>query len=71
MKGHLMNKAKLISIIVLAILTAVVILQNVEPVNTKLLFFTLTMPRALLLAITWLGGLVCGLLIPLKAKRQK
>ena len=66
-----MKKMKLIVIAILAILAAIIILQNVETVDTKILFLTISMPRAILLAVTWVIGLACGLLIPLKAKKKE
>lgn len=48
---------------VLLVLAIVVVLQNTETVDTKLLFVTLSMPRALLLFLTLLVGAVIGLLI--------
>ena len=65
-----MKKMKVIVIAILALLAAVIILQNVETVDTKILFITLSMPRAILLTVTWAIGLACGLLIPLKAKKK-
>ena len=65
-----MKKMKLIVIAILALLAAVIILQNVETVDTKILFITISMPRAILLAVTWAIGLACGLLIQLKAKKK-
>jgi len=66
-----MQKAKLITIVVLAIIAVIIIVQNLETVDTKLLFITISMPRAVLLAVTWLIGMACGILIPLKGKRSK
>ena len=65
-----MKNAKLISIVVLAILTAIIISQNIETVNIKALFITISMPLAVMLAVTWLIGLVCGVLIPLSKKNK-
>lgn len=45
------------------ILVIVVVLQNTEAVETRLLFATITMPRALLLALTLLSGIVIGLIL--------
>jgi len=51
----------------------VVIFQNTEPVETRLLFMKITMPRAGLLAMTLLIGIVSGILLTLgwSAKRAK
>jgi uncharacterized integral membrane protein len=55
-----MQKAKHILWIVLAILAVIVILQNTASVETKILFVTITMPRAVLLFITAVLGYAIG-----------
>ena len=60
-----MVRAKLIAALVLIAVVIVVVLQNTQPVETKLLFATLTMPRAALLAITMLIGIAVGILVAL------
>lgn len=57
-----MNKTKLILIGVLIIIVAALTLQNTQPVNTRILFFTLTMPRAILLLLMMLIGFVIGII---------
>ena len=54
----------------LALLAMVVILQNVEPLTVQLLFVTVTMPRAALLALTLLIGMVIGALVTLAYQRR-
>ena len=66
-----MSTLKLISGVVLALLIIIVVLQNTEPVHTKLLFFTLSMPRAVLLMITWLVGVAVGMLFSLTFASKK
>ncbi|MHC4945083.1 MAG: lipopolysaccharide assembly protein LapA domain-containing protein [Planctomycetota bacterium] len=56
-----MKQAKLITVIVLAVLGIVVALQNRASVETELLFVTVTMPRAVLLFITLFIGFVTGI----------
>ncbi len=60
-----MVKAKLTTAFVLAVLAIILVLQNTEPVETKFLFLTVTMPRAALLAITMLIGIAVGILVSL------
>jgi putative membrane protein len=57
-----MNKLKLIAIGVLALLVLVVVLQNTQAVETKLLFVTLTLPNAALLFGTLIIGFAIGVL---------
>ncbi len=56
-----MKKLKLAAAGIIAILLAVIILQNLEPVSTRLLFATVKMPRAALLFITAAAGFALGL----------
>ena len=60
-----MERFKLITTVILALLGVVSILQNTEPVETKLLFFSMTMPRAVLLMGTTLIGFALGVLVSL------
>lgn len=57
-----MTKLKIIVITVVALLVLIVVLQNTESVDTKILFLTLTMPRAALLFGTFLVGFGLGVL---------
>ncbi|MHC4068607.1 MAG: LapA family protein [Planctomycetota bacterium] len=56
------NKAKFIIVLVISLLTLILILQNTTAVETKVLFMTITMPRALLLLVTFLVGFIAGLI---------
>ena len=58
-------------VLILLALAAVVILQNTESVETRLLLATITMPRALLLAVTFLFGAVFGLVLGVRGSRAK
>ena len=57
-----MNKFKLIVAVVILLLVVIVFLQNTEAVETKVLFLTITMPRVLLLVVTFIVGFVGGLI---------
>jgi len=57
-----MKKVKIAVIIVISILALIIFLQNTEAVETKLLFATVTMSRALLLMLTFIMGFVGGLI---------
>jgi putative membrane protein len=53
-------------------LSIIILLQNRAPIETKILFMTLTMPRAVLLFITMLVGFALGILVSLLVlKKQK
>jgi uncharacterized integral membrane protein len=53
------QKIKIAAIAVLALLVLIVVLQNTESVETRILFFSIIMPRAALL----FGALVVGFII--------
>ena len=56
------NKAKFIIVLVISLLALTLILQNTTAVETRVLFMTITMPRALLLLVTFLVGFIAGLI---------
>ena len=68
--GTGMNRFKMISITILAILGVIIILQNMETVETQLLFFTIPMPRAVLLMVTTLIGFALGVLVSFFFQRK-
>ncbi len=65
-----MGRFKIIAAAILALLGTIIILQNTAPVETKLLFFSITMPRAILLMGTTLIGFALGVLVSLFFQRQ-
>ena len=66
-----MKRFKMISIAVLAILGVIIILQNTEQVETRILFLSITMPRAILLMGTTLIGFALGVLVALFFPRKE
>jgi uncharacterized integral membrane protein len=65
----MMHRLRVVLIAVVAALTLIVVLQNMETAETDILFFTISMPRAVMLALTALGGFVVGLLVALRQRR--
>ena len=57
-----MNKLKAVIIGVVALIVVIVVLQNTQPVETKLLFITMTLPNAALLFGTLIIGFTIGVL---------
>jgi uncharacterized integral membrane protein len=55
-----MKKAKLVAIIVISILVFIIFLQNTKSVETKILFMQVSMPRVILLILTFIVGFVAG-----------
>jgi uncharacterized integral membrane protein len=70
MRPDVMTKLKLAAALLLALLAVVLILQNRDPVETQLLFATVTMPRAVLLLLTALLGFAAGILVSLYWNRK-
>ena len=60
-----MAKFKLIAALVLAVLGIIIVSQNTDTVETRILFATVSMPRAVLLFITTAVGFVLGVLVAL------
>ncbi len=60
-----MRQFKIIAAAVLAFALAIVIVQNSEPVETRVLFFAFTLPQAVLLFATGAAGFVLGILVAL------
>ena len=57
-----LHKIRMIAIVTLCLLILIVIFQNTRTVETRLLFMTISMPRALLLIITFVAGFASGTL---------
>ncbi len=55
-----MTKIKFYASLLILLLAAVIFLQNTETVDTRILFFTVSMPRAALLIISLLTGFAAG-----------
>lgn len=66
-----MSKLKISAALFLIVLVLIVVFQNTQPVETKCLFITFTMPRAALLAITMLVGVAVGMLLALGVTKKK
>jgi uncharacterized integral membrane protein len=66
-----MRNLKLIAASCLAILVAILVVQNREPVATHVLFATILMPHAILLFITAAAGFALGILITLSLSTKR
>lgn len=65
-----MSRAKLIAIGVVVALVLVIVFQNMQSVETRLLFVSVTMPRALLLLIVFALGFLAGLIARVVRKNE-
>ena len=67
-----MNKPKLIIVLIIAVFILLLIFQNLESCTTRFLFFSVTMPSALMLFIALAAGFIAGLLVAtMKGKHKK
>lgn len=66
-----MPRWKIIAIAILTLLLAVLVFQNTEPVETRFLLATVTMPGALLIFTAGAAGFVIGLLTALRMSAKK
>ncbi len=60
-----MYKLKITGAMIALLLVIVIVFQNMEDVETNILFIDVTMPNAVLLGITFLIGVSAGLLAAL------
>jgi len=65
-----MHRFKLIATVILILLGIIIILQNTATVETRLLFFRISMPRAVLLMGTTLIGFALGVLVSFFIQRK-
>lgn len=65
------NKTKLVVLIVLIILTAVIIYQNTDPVNLRILFWGFEASLIILLLLVFLIGIIIGYFLPRLIRTKK
>jgi uncharacterized integral membrane protein len=58
-----MQKAKIITVLILAVLVLIIAMQNTAPVQTQLVIFTIDIPVALLIFGSLVVGFVVGMLV--------
>ena len=66
-----MERFKLVLGVVIALLALIIVLQNTETVETRLLFITISMPRAVLLFGTTLIGFALGVLASFSLMKKR
>jgi len=69
--GTYWQRIKFVTIAILVILVLIIALQNTANVETKLLFASVTMPRAILLFVMLAIGFVIGRLTAARASRKR
>ena len=55
------RRLKYVGMAIIALLVLIIVLQNTESVRTDLLFVSITMPRAVLLFVTFVIGFILGM----------
>ena len=63
-----MKNAKQIAALVAGIIAIIVIVQNTTTVETHILWITISMPRAVLLALTFALGALSGILFSMRRR---
>jgi putative membrane protein len=63
--------SKAIIVIILAILFLIFVFQNIQTISVNFLTFEISMPRALLLIITFAIGLLIGIFMPYEFKKNR
>jgi putative membrane protein len=66
-----MKRTKTIAFLVLAVLAVIILLQNTQTMETRILFVTISMPRALLLFVTLMVGFGLGILVALTGFKRR
>lgn len=56
-----LQKVRIGVVVLLAVLVIIVVAQNMQAVETRFLFISVTMPRAVLLALTLVIGILLGM----------
>ena len=66
-----MKEIKQILIALITCLIVIIILQNTQYCDTKILFLTVRLPRAVLLLITTLIGFLLGIVVSFRLSRKR
>ncbi len=59
-----MRTVKLVAIVIVSILTIIILAENTEPVQARILIPKVQISLALLMMLTFVLGLVVGILVP-------
>ena len=63
--------ANVIGVTIIGVLILIVILQNTEAVETRIVFVSVTTPRVVLLAVSLLVGFWLGVIVTNRTKARK
>ena len=66
-----MRSVKKYLVLVLGVITLLFIIQNTESTVVSILFYQISMPRALLLALVLAIGIIIGVFLPFEVKKNK
>lgn len=65
------DKIKLVVLVVVAVMAIIIFLQNTEMAEARIFFLRIEMSRALLLILTFVLGLLTGILVAVNFLRRK
>ncbi len=57
------SRARMIVATVVGVIAIIIVFQNIRPVDTMVLFWQVTLPHVVLLAIVFAGGMILGALL--------
>ena len=66
-----MKNAKQIAAVSAGVIAVIVIVQNTATVETQILWITISMPRAVLLALTFALGVLSGILFTMRRSKKQ
>jgi len=64
------GSGKLVIFVILLVLIVIALFQNTQPASLKFLIWTVSMPRAIVILISALVGLILGILLSLRAAKK-
>lgn len=64
-------KPKAIVILVLVILFLIILIQNTHETVLRMLFWSISMPQVILIAVVLVGGFILGYLASLLARKKR
>lgn len=68
--GALLGRARVSVAVLIVVLLLIIVFQNTDSVQTKLLFISISMPKAILLFLTAGAGFAVGLAVSGRVRRR-
>ncbi len=64
-------KPKAIVILVLVILFLIILIQNTHETDLRILFWSISMPQIILIAVVLVGGFILGYLVSMLTRKRR